>query len=135
MNKLESYVKNNIGRLTNGKPVYTITVKQPWFDLIANGEKTAEGRLNNGLFAKLKEGDIIEWIHSNKKIKVLVSYITKYKSFLEMLESEGISNVLPVNYVQTAEEGVNKVYRQYYDESREKQFGVIAIGMIRMNII
>jgi len=32
---------------------YTITIKQPWFNLIKSGKKTFEGRLNTGLFAKL----------------------------------------------------------------------------------
>lgn len=90
-----------------------------------------EGRLNTGLFYKLKEGNIIEWMNNNQKFKVIISYIKKYESFYEMLEMEEISNVLPVYYVASVENGV-KIYRKYYNELKEQQFGVVAIGMVRI---
>lgn len=131
MNQLEKYVKENMGRLEGNHYIYNFNVRQPWFNLIKNGDKTVEGRLNTGKFMSLKTGDVIEWTCDNQKCNVMISYITKYRSFKEMLEIEGISNVLPVYYITSAEEGV-KVYRQFYDELKERQHGVLAIGMVRI---
>ena len=116
--------------LKGGGNEYTITVKQPWFDFIKCNEKTAEGRLNKGLFSKLKIGDEIIWLHQNLKYKVRISYINKYKSFKDMLQEETIQQVLP--NMSNIDDGV-KVYRQFYSQSDEEKFGVVAIGMKIIN--
>lgn len=41
-----------------------------------------------------------------------------------MLEKEGLENVLPG--VKSIEEGI-QVYRRFYDEEKEKKYGVVAI--------
>jgi len=104
---------------------FTITIKQPWFNLIKSGKKTVEGRLNSGLFAKLQIGNIITWLHHDMKCKVKIISIKKYDSFRTMLEKEGLDKVLPT--IDNIDEGV-KLYRQYYSEEREK-VGVLAIEM------
>ena len=60
---------NLIGGNNDDKPL-EITVKQPWFDFIANGRKTIEGRLDRGIFSKIKLNDRITWINKkNKRLK------------------------------------------------------------------
>lgn len=113
-----------------GSGEYTFTVKQPWFDYIQKGIKKAEGRLNKGIFAKLKVGDIIFWLNvmNNKKLKckVVVTYIKKYDTFKDLLLGEGIEKVLP--NTKNMDQGVG-IYRQYYSEQDERAHGVVAIGM------
>ena len=120
-------LKNQVG---SGE--YTFTVKEPWFTYIQKGTKKAEGRLNKGIFSKLKVGDIIIWINSatlhNKKLKckVVVTYIKKYDTFRDLLQGENIDKVLP--NIKNMDQGVG-IYRQYYSEKDEQENGVIAIGM------
>lgn len=118
------------------QPVYDIHLSEPWYTLIKEGKKIAEGRPNKGLFAKLQIGDTIKFFNINKFAKTregkrrefLVKVTDKktYKTFREMLETEGLDNVLPDPKVKTVEDGVN-VYRQWYNEEIESQFGVVAI--------
>ena len=117
--------KSNKSRYTMQQNTYTITIKQPWFNLIQSGQKTIEGRLNRGLFSRLQVGNKITWIHKNLKCNIIVSKITKYRSFKEMLETEGLNNVLPT--IDNIDDGI-KIYRQYYTEQDETN-GVIAIKM------
>lgn len=133
MNKIEKYVTKYLARINEKGSTYLLNVRQPWYDLIKSGDKTVEGRLNKGIFSQLKAGDSIEWSESkdpnSEKFRVIISYVTKYDSFKEMLEAEGISNVLPIYYVTNVEDGI-RIYRQFYDEENEKKFGVLAIGMV-----
>ena len=51
-------------------------------------QKTIEGRLNKGVFSKLKKGDLVNWIKTYKnkeyKIKTKIIKIHYFKSFEEM---------------------------------------------------
>jgi ASC-1-like (ASCH) protein len=122
----------SLKNLSGGNPKnYDITVKNPWFNYIKEGKKTVEGRLNKGMFSKLKIGDVINWLHitKNKKkliCKTTITSITKYSSFREMLEMETLENVLP--NISSIDEGV-KIYHQYYTLDDENKFGVIAITL------
>ena len=133
MNYSQKYLKYKqkyiqLKNIQNGgsKKPYTITVRQPWFNLIKEGKKTVEGRLNKGLFSKLEIGDEIVWICKKLKHKIKVIKIKQYKSFSEMIKQEQLENVLPG--IKNDAEGV-KVYRRFYTEEDEKNYGVVAIGM------
>lgn len=123
--KMKKYIKKLVG----GSKHYKFTVQEPWFTFIRLGQKKVEGRLNIGIFSKLQAGDTIEWINkkNNQSFVVIVNEITKYGSFKEMIEKEGIENVLPG--IDTIEKGT-AIYRQFYEEAKEKQNGVLAIKMI-----
>jgi ASC-1-like (ASCH) protein len=66
--------------------MYNFTIKQPWFDLIKNGNKKVEERLNKGIFSRFNFADILIWQHKNLKIKTYVNYIRTYPSFYIMME-------------------------------------------------
>jgi len=88
---------------------------------IAEGRKRVEGRLYDEKRQGIKPGDMI--IFENQLIAV-VKDVRVYPSFREMLEREGVENVLPG--VESIEEAV-KVYRRFYSEEKEKKYGVVAI--------
>jgi ASC-1-like (ASCH) protein len=121
--------KNKPKSTPKSTPNNVITVKQPWFDFIKNGEKCVEGRIARGNFAKLIVGCNIFWKHNNSECPTRVIYIRKYKSFREMLQSEGIKRVLP--NIDNIDEGV-KIYRKYYTPSDEKA-GVLALGVMPLD--
>lgn len=104
---------------------FDITLQQPWLDHITSGKKTVEGRLNKGVFKIINIGDTVKWF-SKRDGKSANTKITKkviYPSFQEMLEGEGLLRVLPG--IKSIEEGVS-IYRKFYSEEDEKQYGVIA---------
>lgn len=101
-------------------------VQEPWFSFIAEGKKIAEGRLNKGKFKEMKKGDVVVWNNDNRKVVTYITGNNKYKTFYEMLDQEGLCNVLPNK--TTIEDGV-LVYRQWYNKERESIFGVAAIKL------
>jgi len=100
----------------------SLDVQEPYLSLILNEKKIVEGRLNKGKFKDLKIGDIL-LIGPDEK-RYLIERTTLYKSFREMIEKEGIENVIPDKYnIDDAE----AVYYKFYTKEQEKEFGVLAI--------
>lgn len=101
-----------------------LNVEEPYLSFILNGQKTIEGRLNKGKFKDLQIGDIL--IIGPEENKFIVNSLTLYKSFREMLEKEGIENIIPnKNTLDEAE----SVYHSFYTKEQEEEFGVVAIGI------
>ena len=106
--------------------MHTIKVHEPWFSKIYDGEKKIEGRLLKGIFTKLEVGDQVKWLDpkSDRSIITEVTALPTYCSFKEMLEKEGLENVLPG--VGTLDDGV-AVYDKFFPQELQKQFKVVAI--------
>ncbi len=112
------------GGKNNNKADYVKGVQEPWFTHIKEGRKTVEGRLDKGDFSKMKVGETIEWRNKGDKFRVKIIGINKYETFREYLETEGLENCLP--NVDMVEDGI-AVYRKFYSDEKEKQYGVLAI--------
>jgi ASC-1-like (ASCH) protein len=107
--------------------IISIHKQEPYYSMVINGLKTVEGRLNKGRFAELEIGDVLMMRPENKKFQVTDK--RQYKTFREMLEAEGVKNVLPdKNNIEEA----TKVYKNFYKESEENRYGVLAIRIKRM---
>jgi ASC-1-like (ASCH) protein len=112
---------------------YEKTIGKFPFEEIKADNKTVEGRLKKGDFAKFEEGDTVTWINSSdnsKKVKTRITKVVEYKTLYDMIKSERLKNVLPRFGISTIQEGVDKVYRMppiNYTEEKEKKFGVLAI--------
>ena len=104
-----------------------ITVAAPWFKHIKKGRKTVEGRLNKGKFSELGPGSVLviaeKGSHIDKVVAVVVK-VKKYPDFKTYLVQEGLASTLPG--ITSIEEGV-AVYRRFYSEEQEKEYGVLAI--------
>jgi ASC-1-like (ASCH) protein len=72
-------------------------VQDKYFQMIKDGSKNVEGRINNNKYSVLNKGDIIKFSanENNKTIECRVVGIKKYETFKEMLSKEGIENMLP----------------------------------------
>ncbi|XP_037496503.1 uncharacterized protein LOC105628461 isoform X1 [Jatropha curcas] len=106
---------------------YELHVQEPFFSQIKNGLKTVEGRCAGGKYSRIEPGAMVLL---NKSIVLEVEDVRRYASFLEMLEAESPSKVLPG--VKTIEEGV-KLYRNFYTEEREMPNGVLAISLSKFS--
>jgi ASC-1-like (ASCH) protein len=105
----------------------SIGVQEPYKSYILNGQKTVEGRLNKGKFANFSKGDIFAIEGSLSKFEVVG--ISIYKTFEEMIVSEGLKNVIPD--AKDIKEAV-QVYYKFYTKEQEKEFGVLAIRVKKL---
>lgn len=103
---------------------HTLRVQSPWFEAIRDGVKTVEGRLATEKFAAITKGDVVVVERGSETCIVAVVATRRYRTFRDMLEHEGLRNVLPS--VQNVSAGVS-VYREFYSRFKEGKYGVVAI--------
>ncbi|MFH1402152.1 MAG: ASCH domain-containing protein [Patescibacteria group bacterium] len=119
-----------IEELKNGVILYKNHRADPYFGFVKAGIKTIEGRVAKNLYKELKLGDEILIFNDDEteNVRVRVKDTRIYSSFGEMLEKENFKKILP--NVDSVEQGLC-VYRKFYTEGQEKEFGVIAIEVER----
>ncbi len=105
-----------------------LRLKLPYFQAIASGAKTVEGRLKKPELAALQPGDLIEFIsEDDRTMRAEVVYNKEYRSFREMLLQEGIARCLPG--LSNLEEGI-QIYHSFPGyKAKEKELGVLGIGI------
>ncbi len=106
--------------------IFSINIQEPYRSFVLKGEKTVEGRLNRGKFTSIKAGDILEIEPEGVQFEVIGK--NNYPNFREMIEKEGIKNVLPDK--DNIEEAVD-VYYRFFTKEQEGEFGVVAIKIKR----
>lgn len=136
--KNEKTIKNNKTTKANNKKkpsvemvngAYEVRISEPWFTLLKLGIKKAEGRLNQEPFSNLKKGDKIRFknydFNMDRQYEATVDSVKTYPTFKEYIEKETIERTLPG--MDSANNG-EKVYRKFYKENREKEYGVVGIS-------
>lgn len=103
-----------------------LRLKKKYFDEIASGRKTIEGRLMRGKICKLKQGDALTFINDNDKIETIITKIALYKDFKTGLEHNDLSKVLPG--ITSVRDGV-RIYQEIYGDE-DKQYGFCLISFI-----
>lgn len=128
-NMLDATTKVTFVKLRTNAKSYRKNISEPYFSLIKSGKKIVEGRLNDGDWALMKKGDIINFISDkNEELQVQITSIGIYDTFADMLKSEGLDNVLPNK--KTIQEGVRLYYGFEDYKEREKEFGVLGIEFV-----
>ena len=89
-----------------------INVQEPYYSFILNGQKTVEGRLDKGKFARINVGDVL--IIEKEENKFTVIEKNSYKTFREMINNEGLKNIIPDK--ETVDDAVNVYYKFYTKE-------------------
>lgn len=105
--------------------VTSFPIMKKYFDYIRSGRKTVEGRINSGMFLRIKQGEHIIFFNQSDKVTCLVTKINSYDSFAEMLTKEGVTSCLPD--VTSLGAGI-QIYEKIpgYKE-KAAQYGVLAI--------
>lgn len=105
----------------------TSTIKNIYLEYIKKGEKTIEGRINDGRFAKLIVGQKIKFFCGKNNVTCDVKKVVKYPSFSEMLKKEDYKACLPD---APSLEGATDLYNSIADyRERSIKSGVIAIHL------
>lgn len=99
-----------------------------WFDAIARGAKTIEGRLAKGKFLNFYPGQqiIVTNTSTGQQMMVTIKQISRFANFEQMISCYGLNQVLPG--VNCLAEGL-AIYRRYYSASDEETYGVLAISL------
>ena len=117
--------------MSNAK-IYTKHISDPWYSLVAVGCKTVEGRLHNNDWAKMQEGDIIDWYNLDftpiidRKFRSVITRKTNYPNFNSYICNEGLDKVLPS--IKNHDDAL-KLYYTYYKPEDEKKHGVVALQL------
>lgn len=105
-------------------------LSEPWFSLIMIDSKTVEGRLNQGDWKEMYEGDKIDFYNEDfglkREYQVVIISKKIYPSFETYLISEGLHKTLPS--IEKIEDGL-KLYRMFYKQDEEMKYGVIALEL------
>jgi ASC-1-like (ASCH) protein len=108
--------------------MHECNVSSPWFEHIATGAKTVEGRLHKGVFALLRPNSrLLIKGPGGQQMRVTVARVTRYKSFRSYLEAEGLRATLPG--IETVSAGV-RIYRKFYSREQEDALGVVAVELL-----
>ena len=103
-------------------------LSQPWFDLVFNGIKTHEGRINDGFWQKLQVGDeFVFWNESGGEFLVQVVDREEFSTFENAINKVGLQNILPPCSEQemSVKDSVKKVYYEYFLPEQEIEHGVV----------
>lgn len=101
-------------------------VQEPYFTDIKNGSKTFEGRLAKEKYRNLKLGDTIVFTNGEEKISKEVSSIHLFNSFADGGRILGVDCIVPG---ASSVSELTSIYRKFYSEEKEKEFGVSYIGL------
>jgi len=105
-------------------------LSEPWFSLIMIDSKTIEGRLNQGDWAEMREGDKIDFYNEdfgfNRSYRAVIVSKKVYPSFETYLRTEGLHKTLPS--IEKFEDGL-KIYRLFYKPEEEMESGVVALEL------
>lgn len=105
--------------------VYEMNLNDLPFQLIKDGSKTIEMRLNDEKRQLLKVGDFIEFTNRDtlEKLKVKVENLYRYDSFFELYKH---FDKVSLGYLED-EVADYKDMEQYYTVEQQKKYGVLGI--------
>lgn len=98
----------------------------PLFKCIVNGSKKVEGRIASDYVRGFKVGEELLLQASGEFVVVKITYLNFYKSFEEMLSTEGFENMIP--FAKSFDEAL-QVYNSFPGSERVKSNGCCAIGI------
>jgi len=100
--------------------------KLPFLQYIDSGIKKAECRVCSPYIEKFKPGDILTLKGKGEYVKCSITYLHFYRNFEEMLNSEGVQNLVP--FVDNFNDAL-KIYNSFPGSERVRTFGCCAIGV------
>lgn len=114
-------------RPTPQRAPLSVTLKMKYLEMIDDGVKTVEGRINSGMFQRLCAGQQIRFFCQERYVLCEVLHINRYPSFRQMLKEEGFKVCIP--NARTLEDAVAAYDRIPGYNNRAAQYGVLGIGL------
>jgi ASC-1-like (ASCH) protein len=110
------------------------TLKKIYVDMIKRGTKTIEGRINSGMFSNLREGQLARFFYSGRdsgEVTCEITKVNKYRSFEEMLTTEGYQPCLPD--ARSLQDAITTYDRIPTFTERARRSGVVAIHLKKIS--
>ena len=104
---------------------HTMSLSQPWFDLVRSGIKTVEGRTYTDKRKKLNIGDTIIFKNGKQSFDKKIKDLKVFSTFKEAIKNAKLKNILPG--IKTYQEGVEVYLNIPNYKEQEKEFGVLNI--------
>ena len=104
---------------------HTMSLSQPWFDLVRDGIKTVEGRTYTDKRKKLNIGDTIIFKNGKQSFDKKIKDLKVFSTFKEAIKNAKLKNILPG--IKTYQEGVEVYLNIPNYKGQEKDFGVLNI--------
>lgn len=119
----------------SGHPVSSISITKhtfgdkeyeiDWMKLIESGDKKWEGRVNIGMWSRVKPGDTVILVQGDRRLPVVVEEIKPFKDFAEAYEALGTDLVPKVDKHKFTTDEVREIYAGFVRAPMEN--GVLAI--------
>ena len=111
-----------------------VTLRKVYLDMIKEGIKTVEGRINSGMFSSLRIGSTIRFFYTSggggDEVICQVTQINRYRSFTEMLTKEGFKPCLPDAH--TLAGAITTYHNIPSFKERAERSGVLAIHIKKL---
>jgi len=124
-----SYTTAELDRIMTTRPATSAGVRaremnlyRRYFDLVANGSKTIEVRVQYPNLRHLKAGDYIRFICGRDDALTRVARVTRYNSFEQLLDTEGPEKVNPSSPRDQQLANIRRIYGP-----EKEALGVLAI--------
>ncbi|MFI7691809.1 ASCH domain-containing protein [Nonomuraea sp. NPDC049655] len=133
-NFYRSYTAQELDRIMANRPAHEphvparrMNLYRQYFDLVANGSKSIEVRVQYPNLRNLAAGDSITFVCGDDEVATRVKRVARYKTFEEMLDTEGAERVNPTS---SREQQLANIRRIYGPE--KEALGVLAIEIERV---
>lgn len=107
--------------------VHEMKLRSVYYDLIKNGTKIYEGRLNDEKRQLIDVGDVIIF---KREPELKDSFSTVVKDLIYFDSFEEMAKTLPlkkIGFEKETQEEVVDIYHKFYSIEDEKKYGVVAI--------
>ncbi|MBV8541633.1 MAG: ASCH domain-containing protein [Pseudonocardiales bacterium] len=113
---------------TTGVRAREMNLYRRYFDLVANGSKTIEVRVQYPNLRNLKAGDHIRFVCGRDDALTRVKRLARYTTFEEMLDTEGPQRVNPTSPRDQQLANIRRIYGP-----EKEALGVLAIEIELVN--
>ena len=106
----------------------SLNVQQTYYDAIASGTKTIEGRLAKAKYLELRSGDAVTFSNDDNtsSLTKTVKAVYCYPTFEDAFREQDFKRAVPT--ANTVEDAI-RVYEQFYPESAQQEHGVVFIEL------
>lgn len=112
-------------QVTDVKNVHSMKLRQPYFDLIKNGIKVLEGRLNDEKRKQMSVGDRITFFNSEDESEFFDTTITQRYEFENFEHMAQNMDSVKLGFYGMTNDQVVQVYRAIYSQEDEQKYGVV----------
>ena len=98
-------------------------LSQKWFDAIANGTKTVEGRMEGNKTWQV--GDKVIFSCDDQHLTVEITYVMPYSTIADMVAAEGAVHLTPGHTPEESED----IYARIYAPCKDGKKRIVAYGL------